>query len=81
MAWYIKELLPEFFVKNLRKHGRILYYVCALTVKMISVFYQLAYFVLSYNTVIGLMKQLYFFFVSLHLLPNFILSKKYMLIR
>lgn len=48
---------------------------------MISLFYQLAYSVFSYSTVIVLLKQLNFFFVSPHLFPNFVLLKKYMSVR
>lgn len=73
LAWYVKELLPEFFVKNLGRHGWVIYYVCAPSLTVTSVFYQLAHFVLSYNAVIGLVKQLLFFFMPLHLLSNFIL--------
>ena len=48
---------------------------------MISLFYQLAYSVFSYNAVIVLLKQLDFFFVSLYLFPNFVLLKKYMSVK
>lgn len=48
---------------------------------MISLFYQLAYSVFSYNAVIVLLKQLDFFFVSLDLFPNFVLLKKYMSVK
>lgn len=40
-------------------------------------FTKLAYFVLSHYSVIDVMKQFDFFFVLLHLLPAFILLKKY----
>lgn len=60
-----KEIVCVYFYKMYFSHSKW------------SVFYKLTYSVLSYNSVIGLMKQFYFFFMSLHLLPTVILSEKY----